>query len=829
MRKLTKLLSFVLATALVFVTFSFNPIKAKASTGIDDFVTRCYSTALQRTPDAGGLNYWKDQLSNGKMVGSIVVYCFIFSDEYLNQNKTDTEFVSDLYTTFLGRTPDEAGYAFWCDKLQNESWTRETVFNGFANSDEFYALCSEYGITAGYYTCNYPWSTVNNVNLFVERFYKTCLNRFGDKDGQKFWVEGLLNGNLSGTACAKNFIMSPEYEGLDLTYEQYVENLYLAFMGRTYDESGKQVWLNALKYGDLTKDQVFAGFVNSDEFNEICKNYGIINEIYSPSDNIPDNYTETDSNGLRITYEYNENGQTLITQYEKDGDKLCETIYENGKELKTTYFYSDGTVSEYNESLYDSNGNLIRLNYYDNEGNLLNVTEYEYDANGNKIKEKKIISDGSVESYSDFEYFASGNKKRELEHAPNGRKYEFEYNEGGSIIAYTEYDENGVISSYTEFDGSVNTTKCIFYDGDGNVDSWCDYEYDAKGNLIKELYFDSDGNRYGCYAYAYDDNRCKTSEKELRSDDTVSKETEFYSNGKKMKETTFNEDGSTYSVEDYRNNGKLSNQSRFYDNGSKDVYEYDENEKQVSLVQYNSDGKITSTKESEYYASGVLKSTTINNSDGSASGAEYNENYIKTSDYTLTADGTRTICEYNIVDSTRKETVIDAIGCKTEINYDDRNRKTSMTTYWANGLKEKSIEYDEAENNVHEIIYKANGVDVQYYLLREYESHTWLLSEEKYNGNDELVYGYEYEYDGDGNITKETNTNSDGTKEVTTYDSFQQVNGVDYYNASGIRTFRDTFHSNGVRWKTYKYDSDGVRVILTTEYDDDGVTVKNTY
>lgn len=275
---------FLIAMLVGIGVMAIFPIKASADTGIDDFVTRCYSLALQREPDETGFNEWKTRLTEGEMVGATVVYSFIFSPEYLNQDKTDEEFVNDLYTMFLGRPADRAGYDIWCGLMANEGWSREAVFGGFANSTEFYRLCLGYGITAGYYTSDYEILQVNNVNLFVERLYKTCLGRLGDPEGQKTWVEGLLNGKFTGIECAANFIKSPEYENLDLSDEEYVENLYVGFMGRTYDEGGKKTWLDFLETGTKTRDQVFEGFANSAEFQQICEGYKITCGDYKATD-----------------------------------------------------------------------------------------------------------------------------------------------------------------------------------------------------------------------------------------------------------------------------------------------------------------------------------------------------------------------------------------------------------------------------------------------------------------------------------------------------------------------------------------------------------------
>ncbi len=282
-KRIYRLFSIVLSLLLFVSILPLNPIKSEAASGVDDFVKRCYKVALQREPDKQGFNFWKGKVTNKELVGSSVVYNFIFSDEYTNQHKSDKEFVNDLYTMFMGRAADKEGYKFWCDKLSKGA-SRQDVFAGFANSEEFYKLCCDYGITAGYFTNEYDFQQVNNVNLFVERLYIICLNRIGDKSGQQYWVDGMLKGDLTGISCAANYIKSPEYISLKLTNEKYVENLYLAFMGRSFDVPGKAYWFGPLNEGLTSRDQVFEGFANSPEFKKICEGYGINPGSYTATD-----------------------------------------------------------------------------------------------------------------------------------------------------------------------------------------------------------------------------------------------------------------------------------------------------------------------------------------------------------------------------------------------------------------------------------------------------------------------------------------------------------------------------------------------------------------
>ena len=109
------------------------------------FATRLYTTCLKRTPDQGGLMAWARQLANLRDTGTNAAHGFFFSDEMLNNPVSDEEYVTRLYLTFMDRNPDQAGFDAWVGQLK-AGVSREEVFQGFAKSPEFGAICTSYGI-----------------------------------------------------------------------------------------------------------------------------------------------------------------------------------------------------------------------------------------------------------------------------------------------------------------------------------------------------------------------------------------------------------------------------------------------------------------------------------------------------------------------------------------------------------------------------------------------------------------------------------------------------------------------------------------------------------
>lgn len=117
-------------------------------------------------------------------------------------------------------------------------------------------------------------SSNDGVTAFVTRMYQQTLNRQPDPQGLASWVNGLKSGELSGANVARNFIFSQEFTNKNLSNEQFLNVMYKAFFNRAPDPGGYNGWLAKLESGK-SREYVLAGFVNSQEFNNLCQEYEI--------------------------------------------------------------------------------------------------------------------------------------------------------------------------------------------------------------------------------------------------------------------------------------------------------------------------------------------------------------------------------------------------------------------------------------------------------------------------------------------------------------------------------------------------------------------------
>jgi|GEM_PF-1629110 len=121
------------------------------SSQITAFALRMYTECLGRDGENAGISEWTRQLIEGRNTGIGVAYGFFFSAEFLGMELTPVVYTDHLYGALLGRSSDAEGLRYWELKLKNGA-SMESVFAGFANSNEFKEICSAYGISRGSYT-----------------------------------------------------------------------------------------------------------------------------------------------------------------------------------------------------------------------------------------------------------------------------------------------------------------------------------------------------------------------------------------------------------------------------------------------------------------------------------------------------------------------------------------------------------------------------------------------------------------------------------------------------------------------------------------------------
>ena len=246
-----------------------------AKGGVADFVERLYTVVLGRKSDPKGKQAWIDALTSHRNTGAEVAAGFFFSDEYKKQNKSNKDYVNDLYCTMLGRNCDSTGFTAWTGQLE-DGVSRDGIYTGFVYSQEFNKICQDYGIDRGDYSSTEERDQNAQVTAFVQRLYRNVLQRNGEAGGLNAWAGVLNRREESGAAVAAGFILSPEYLNKKITVEDYVEMMYQTLLNRKSDPAGKRSWVNAIVDGSMRACDLISGFAGSKEFQELCERYGIV-------------------------------------------------------------------------------------------------------------------------------------------------------------------------------------------------------------------------------------------------------------------------------------------------------------------------------------------------------------------------------------------------------------------------------------------------------------------------------------------------------------------------------------------------------------------------
>ena len=242
------------------------------------YVFRCYQYILGRSADTQGLNTWTGKILSGAG-GAEIIKDLVYSQEFSGKNKNANDFVEILYKAMLGRSADTAGKQNWVGRL-NKGVSYRYIINGFAGSEEFRKLCGSYGINAGSVEITEARDRNVGVTGFVTRLYQRALGRSADIRGLNNWCDQLVNRTITPAQAAYGFVFSDEVKKKNLNNSNFVEMLYETCLGRGSDSVGKNNWLNLLANG-TSREEVFWGFANSQEFLAIVAGYGLANSGYT--------------------------------------------------------------------------------------------------------------------------------------------------------------------------------------------------------------------------------------------------------------------------------------------------------------------------------------------------------------------------------------------------------------------------------------------------------------------------------------------------------------------------------------------------------------------
>jgi hypothetical protein len=184
---------------------------------LKDFVAGEYKTFLGRAPDSGGLQSWVSQLQNG-MTPETVEAGIISSAEYLRNNGNDnTQWLTSLYNSLLGRAPDTTGLNEWLNALA-AGMTPNQVAMDIAGSPEREAI-------------------------IITNDYLSFLGRAPEAGAVNGWLNFEAQGN-GRAAVATQFLASDEFfRDHANSPSNFIVGVYQDVLQRTPSTPEINIWL----------------------------------------------------------------------------------------------------------------------------------------------------------------------------------------------------------------------------------------------------------------------------------------------------------------------------------------------------------------------------------------------------------------------------------------------------------------------------------------------------------------------------------------------------------------------------------------------------------
>jgi Domain of unknown function (DUF4214) len=179
------------------------------------FAMQQYRDFLSREGEAGGVNFWTQELNAGRQTRQSMVVSFTTSGEF----DTLVAPMARLYFGTFLRIPDYPGLLFWTDEYRSGRRSLINIAEAFATVPEF---TNRYG-------------NIDNAG-FVNLLYQNILQRAPDQAGLNFWVGEINSGRLTRGGMLAQFTESDEFKARRRA-EIFTTLIFAGMLRRAPDEA----------------------------------------------------------------------------------------------------------------------------------------------------------------------------------------------------------------------------------------------------------------------------------------------------------------------------------------------------------------------------------------------------------------------------------------------------------------------------------------------------------------------------------------------------------------------------------------------------------------
>lgn len=242
------------------------------------FAQNLYYGALRRDPTAQELSDTTNQLAAAGAQGraqllqnakEVARALFTPTGYELSPYRTDGQYVSDLYYTYLQRAPDDWGLGYWSGAAAGGAGNRSNVCDALQESAEFAAVVSILYGAAG--------SDDERTDRFIQLFYLAATGApasASDLQQKRATLNATAaQGPEAVKAAAESMgraLFSLQVADTSLPAQQFVTNLYEGFLQRGPDANGLANWTTQAGTTVQSRQHVLDAFAVCDPFKELA-------------------------------------------------------------------------------------------------------------------------------------------------------------------------------------------------------------------------------------------------------------------------------------------------------------------------------------------------------------------------------------------------------------------------------------------------------------------------------------------------------------------------------------------------------------------------------
>ena len=209
---------------------------------------------------------WNIDYYEGDIItaGTVIYDYFTYSDVFIYPSQEAFDQYSDDYTSVRLR-----GDGTWeADKDYLVVYVDFDYYYSYGYAYDLYVV----PVGSGESSLTPEQRRQLSVNEFVETLYERILGRTYDVTGRDYWVDQLMNHGATGADVVRGILNSAEFNPGELTEEELVLALYSDLYNRIPSAGETANWTGAMKDG-ASVDSVLDYFLSSPEWEAVCAYY----------------------------------------------------------------------------------------------------------------------------------------------------------------------------------------------------------------------------------------------------------------------------------------------------------------------------------------------------------------------------------------------------------------------------------------------------------------------------------------------------------------------------------------------------------------------------